>query len=156
MIIRKAEINDKEGIADVLMKSYNINSIEEGSLVFENEINKDCKYIVADNDGKIIGITSWIIRGLPKHQLVELDRISVLPEYKGRGVADKLFEFLKKDAENFYNSKGFKLRKIYLCVHSTNLRAQHFYRKIGFSYEALLINHYYNGVDEMIFSMFLD
>ena len=155
MIIRKAEIDDAKEIAKVLMNSYNINSIEEGISVFENEVNKCSNYIAADNNG-IMGIISWIVRGLPKHQLVELDRIAVLPEYKGKGVSINLFEAMKRDAHDFYKSKGFKLRKLYLCVHATNLRAQSFYKKIGFSYEATLKNHYYNGVDEMIFSIFLD
>jgi len=167
MKIRKAKIEDAEAVANVLMNSYNIKSVEEGIAVFKNEINKGSNYIVAvDNkfnqkineklSEKIIGIISWIVKGLPKHELIELDRIAVLPEYKGKGIAIKLFQFLKKDSTNFYKSKGCKLRKVYLCVHAKNLRAQSFYEKIGFKYEAILKNHYYDGVDEMIFSMFLD
>lgn len=155
MELRKSRIEDAEGIGKVLKQSYNINSIEEGLSVFKDEINKGSNYIVAYDNG-IIGLASWVVRGLPKHQLVELERIAVLPEYKGKGVAIKLFESLREDADNFYKSNGFKLRKVYLCVHATNLIAQSFYKKIGFSYEATLKNHYYNGVDEMIFSLFIN
>ena len=154
MELRKAEIEDAEEIGRVLMQSYNIKSIEEGISVFKDELNKGSNYIVA-YDNNIIGIISWIVRGLPKHELVELDRIAVLPKYKGKGVAMKLFNTLKKDSQEFYKAKGYKLRKIYLCVHANNLRAQSFYEKLGFQYEATLKNHYYNGVDEMIFSLFI-
>lgn len=156
MIIRKAEINDSEGIGNVLMNSYNIDSIEEGITVFKNELAKESNYIVANDKGIIIGIVSWVIRGLPKHGLIELDRIAVLPEYKGKGIASKLFEVLKKQAIDFYELKGCKLRKIFLLTHADNLRAQSFYEKIGFQYEALLKNHYYKGINEMVFGMFLD
>ena len=158
MELRKAEIEDAEEIGKVLMQSYNIKSIEEGIYVFKDEINKGCNYIVAyDNEigGKIVGLISWVVRGLLKHELVELDRIAVLPKYKGKGVAMKLFNTLKKDSQKFYKAKEYKLRKIYLCVHANNLRAQSFYEKLGFQYEATLKNHYYNGVDEMIFSLFI-
>ncbi|MEN9626013.1 MAG: hypothetical protein RL557_341 [archaeon] len=155
MILRKAEINDTEGIGEVLRQSYNIQSTEEGMQVFEDEMRKGSHYIVAFEDSKIAGIASWVVRGLLKHQLAELDRIAVLPEYKGKGIAVELFEYLKKDAQEFYLSKGFTLRKVYLCVHATNARAQQFYKKIGFSHEASLPSHYYDGVDEYVFSMFL-
>ena len=159
MKIRRANIEDANGIGNVLMQSYNINSIEEGISVFKDEINKGCNYIVAyDNksgSSKIVGLISWVVKGLPKHELIELDRVAVLPEYKGKGVAIKLFDELKKDSGEFYKLKGYKVRKIYLCVHGNNLRAQSFYEKLGFQYEALLKDHYYKGVDEIVFSMFL-
>jgi len=56
----------------------------------------------------------------------------------------------------FYNIKGFKLRKLFLQTHVSNVRAQNFYKKIGFFHEATLKDHYYNGEDEMIFSMFFE
>ena len=39
---------------------------------------------MADNDGRIAGIATWQMRGLPKHELCELDRIAVLKEFRGK------------------------------------------------------------------------
>jgi len=154
MIIRNAITEDREGVADVLMQSYNIESAEEGMEVFSNEKKKGSNFIVAEQDGKVVGIASWAIKGLPKHQLAELDRIAVVPECRGKGIARKIFSMLIEEANKFYKEKNKKLRKLYLCTHADNLRAQAFYIKLGFRHEATLKDHYYPGKDEMVFSMF--
>ena len=154
MIIRNAKPEDAEGIANVLAQSYNIDSIEEGKDVFEKETKKEYNYIVAEEEGKIIGITTWQMHGLPKHQLAELDRIAVLPEYRGKGVARQLFAKLLEEASAAYKAKGSNLRKLYLLTHASNARAQAFYKKLGFSHDATLKDHYYEGEDEFVFAMF--
>lgn len=156
MIVRKAELYDAEKIAKVLISSYNMDSIEEGKYIFLDEIKKDHYYIVAEENGEILGIISWRIQGLPKHQLAELYRIAVLPDLRGKGVSKQLFEELIKDIKECYKSNNSKLRKLHLYVHSSNIRAQGFYKKMGFVYEATLKNHYYPGEDEFVFSMFFD
>ena len=69
MKIRKANSKDAKGIANVLVKSYNIKDLKEGISVFKNEVKKNNHYIVAEENGKIIGIVTWIMHGLSKHQL---------------------------------------------------------------------------------------
>ena len=101
MKIRKAISKDIKGIANVLVQSYNIKDLKEGANVFKNETKKYHHYIVAEENGKIIGIVTWLMHGLTKHQLCELDRIAVLPDYRGKGVAKMLFEALIKDANSF-------------------------------------------------------
>ena len=156
MITRKATHGDAEGVANVLMQSYNIKDIKEGIDVFDNEIKKSFNYIVAEEDKKIIGIVTWIVHGLPKHQLCELDRIAVLPEYMGMGVAQELFNALVKDAKEFYEKHNSKLRKLYLLTHADNIRAHKFYEKIGFKHETTLKQHYYKDKDEFVYSIFFD
>lgn len=156
MKYRKADLKDAEGIANVLKNSYNIKTIEEGKRVFLDEINKKITYFVAEDNGKIIGIATWLIHGLPKHQLAELDRIAVLPEQRGKGVAQELFRYLIQDIDKFYKAQNSKLRKLYLMTHSSNARAQAFYKKLGFMHEATLKDHYYKGEDEFVFSMFFE
>ena len=92
MKIRKSTSKDAKGIADILVQSYNIKGLKEGISVFKNEIKKNHNYIVAEESGKIIGLVTWVMHGLPKHELFELDRIAVLPEYRGKGIAQKLFQ----------------------------------------------------------------
>ncbi|MAG91290.1 hypothetical protein CMO83_01280 [Candidatus Woesearchaeota archaeon] len=154
MQIRKASANDAKGIANVLVQSYNIKDIEEGMQVFENETAKFHQYIVAEEDDKIIGIITWIVHGLPKHQLCELDRIAVLPEFRGKGVSKELFNALVENAKIFYERHNSKLRKLYLLTHDDNARAHKFYEKLGFKHETTLKQHYYKDKDEFVFSMF--
>ena len=154
MIIKKAELEDAKGIVKVLMESYNINSIWEGADVFINETEKKHFFLVAEENKEIVGLISWKTHGLLKHELAELSRIAVLSEHRGKGISEKLFEELLKNSKAYYNTKGFALRKLFLQTHLSNVRAQNFYKKLGFNHEATLKNHYYNGEDEMIFSMF--
>ncbi len=154
MKIRKSKSSDTKGIANVLVKSYNIKDLKEGIQVFKNEIKKNHNYVVAEEKGRIIGIVTWIMHGLPKHQLCELDRIAVLPEYRGKGVAHKLFDALVKDAKQFYKKNDSKLRKLYLLTHADNIRAHKFYEKLGFKHETTLKSHYYKDKDEYVYSMF--
>ncbi|MBI2659795.1 GNAT family N-acetyltransferase [Candidatus Woesearchaeota archaeon] len=154
MKIRKATSKDAKGIANVLVQSYNIKNLNEGVEAFKNEIKKNHNYIVAEEKGKIIGIVTWLMHGLPKHQLAELDRIAVLPEFRGKGVSRKLFDFMIKDAKQFYKKSKSKLRKLYLLTHADNERAQKFYEKLGFRHETTLKQHYYKDKDEFVYSMF--
>lgn len=156
MKFRKAAPKDARGIANVLIQSYNIKSLKEGIDVFKSEAKKSHNYIVAEDKGKIIGIVTWLAHGLPKHQLCELDRIAVLPEYRGGGIAKKLFNELIKDAKSFYKKHNQKLRKLYILTHADNIRAQKFYEKLGFNHETTLKEHYYKGKDEFVYSMFFD
>ena len=156
MNIRKATLKDAKGIAEVLIKSYNINNIKEGINVFKSEIKKHHNYIVSEENGKISGIVTWLPHGLPKHQLCELDRIAVLPAYRGKGIARQLFEALVKDAKKYYKKHNSKLRKLYLLTHADNKRAHTFYEKLGFKHETTLKQHYYKNKDEFVYSMFFN
>ena len=156
MQIRKSTPKDAKGIANVLIKSYNIKSLNEGISVFKSETKKLHNYIVAEEKNKIIGIVTWLVHGLPKHQLCELDRIAVLPEYRGKGIAKKLLGALIKDAKQFYKKNNTKLRKLYLLTHADNIRAHKFYEKLDFKHETTLKEHYYKGRDEFVYSMFFD
>ena len=154
MDYRISKEEDAEQIALVLKGCYNIDTIDEGIEVFKNEVNKDHLYIVAEEDNKIIGLTTLIIHGLYKHGLAELDRIAVLPEGRGKGIAVELFNQLVKYGKEKYEEKGYKLRKLYLLTHHDNERAHGFYKKVGLKHETTLKDHYYTDRNEFVFSMF--
>jgi ribosomal protein S18 acetylase RimI-like enzyme len=156
IIIRNAKIEDIEGVAKVLKESYNIDSIEEAKQVFREEIKKGHHYIIAEQLKTILGIVTWTVHDLPKHQLAELNRIAILPEFRGKGVSKLLFNGLIKKCNEFYKQNGSKLRKLYLLTHESNLRAHAFYEKMGFKHETTLGNHYYQEEDEYVYSMFFD
>lgn len=154
MKLKKATKNDVEGIAAVLKSSYNIDSLEEGKKACISELEKGMNYIVAEENGEIIGLTTWIVHGLPKHGLVELDRIAVLPEYRGKGISKELFKALIDDANKELGKDGKKLRKLFLLTHASNKRAHGFYEKMGLVHETTLKKHYYDNEDEWVYSIF--
>jgi len=156
MKVRKATLRDAKGIAIVLVKSYNIKGLEEGINIFKAETKKFHNYMVAEEGSKIVGLVTWVVHGLPKHQLCELDRIAVLPQYRGTGVANKLFEALIKESKSYFKKNKSKLRKLYLLTHADNIRAHKFYEKLGFKHEATLKEHYYKNKDEFVYSVFFD
>lgn len=156
MEFRNATEKDAEQIALVLKECYNIDSVEEGIKVFKEETEKKYHYIIAEEDGKIIGLTTWQLHGLPKHQLCELNRIAVMPDFRGKGVARQLFDALIKSAENEYKKQSSKLRKLYILTHADNKRAQKFYEKMGFRHETTLKQHYYEDKDEFVYTRFFE
>ena len=156
MKFRKANSKDAKGIANVLMQSYNIKDSKEGISIFKNETKKFHNYIVADNGKEIAGIVTWTVHGLPKHQLCELDRIAVLPEFRGEGVAKKLFYALVGNAKSYYKKHNQKLRKLYILTHADNKKAHRFYEKLGLKHETTLKEHYYKNKDEFVYSKFFD
>ena len=153
--LRQAEEKDKKEAAEVLFKNFRIKTVQEAEQVFMEEL-KRYAMIVAVENSKIVGIASWRIHGLPKHQLAECGRVAVLPDHDLQGIKTQLFEKIVQDADKFYKSHGTKLRKIYVYVHSANKRMQNFYSKLGLIKEAELKDHYYKGEDESIYSMFMD
>jgi RimJ/RimL family protein N-acetyltransferase len=152
---RKAEASDAEQAAEVLVKNYNIKNKEEAKDVFIEELSMYNCIVALDKD-KIIGIGCWRVHGLPKHQLAEVGRVATLPGYQGKGNTTAIFEKMVHNADRFYKSHKTKLRKIYAYVHSSNKKAQEFYEKLGLIKEAVLKDHYYEGEDEYVYSMFMD
>lgn len=153
---RIAEEKDSEEIGFVIKECYNIKDVDEGEKTFLNELKKGHRFVVSVYETKIVGIASWISHGLPKHGLAELDRIGLLSEFRGRGVSKFLFEFLLDDIKKFYEEKKCILRKLYLLTHGDNLRAQEFYKSVGFGHETTLKEHYYKGKDECLMSIFFE
>lgn len=154
MISRIGTVSDADGIAEVLMQGYNMETLEEAKTAFLGELSRGHHYIVAEENSKIIGLASWTMHDLPKHGLAELNRIAVLPESRSKGIATALFFALLADAKTFYGSNGQNLRKVYVLTHASNKNAQLFYEKLGFRHEATLKGHYYKGEDELVYSMF--
>ena len=154
IIIRKAKNTDASEIAAVLLDFYNMDDAAEAVHSFESEKNKDYNYIVALENEKIIGLITWLIHGLPKHGLFELDRICLLSESRGKGVGKKLVDALINDARTWFADQGTRIRKLYLLTHEDNTSAHIFYEKVGFTHETTLTGHYYDGKDERVYSLF--
>ena len=154
IVLKEASPKDEIQVADVLLDFYNMDDITEAVETFRSELEKDFHYIVAEEAGKIIGLVTWLMHGLPKHGLFELDRICILSEARGKGVGRKLVDKLIDNASKWYDKKGEKIRKLYLLTHEDNKNAHSFYEKVGFSHETTLKDHYYKGQDERVYVMF--
>ena len=154
ILLREATYHDKDQIAKVLLDFYNMKDADEAAQSFNNELDKDFHYIVAEEAGKIIGLVTWLMHGLPKHGLFELDRICILSEARGKGVGRKLVDKLIDNASKWYDKKGEKIRKLYLLTHEDNKNAHSFYERVGFSHETTLKDHYYKDQDERVYVMF--
>ena len=154
IIFKKATIDDKNEIAKVLLDFYNMSDLNEAINAFSSELEKDFHYIVAVEEDKIIGLVTWLMHGLPKHGLFELDRICILSESRGKGIGSQLVDKLVDDARGWYRQQGESIRKLYLLTHEDNINAHIFYEKIGFKHETTLESHYYGEKDERVYSMF--
>ena len=154
IVIKEATHDDKSQIAEVLLDFYNMSDLNEAINVFLSELEKDFHYIVAVENGKIIGLVTWFMHGLPKHGLFELDRICILSASRGKGVGIMLVDRLVDDARKWYNKMDEDIRKLYLLTHEDNKNAHAFYEKIGFEHETTLKDHYYDNKDERVYSMF--
>ena len=154
IVIKEATHNDKSQIAEVLLDFYNLSDLNEAINAFLSELEKDFHYIVAVENGKIIGLVTWFMHGLPKHGLFELDRICILSSSRGKGVGIMLVDRLVDDARKWYKKLDEDIRKLYLLTHEDNKNAHAFYEKIGFEHETTLKDHYYDNKDERVYSMF--
>ena len=154
IVLRAASYDDKEQIAKVLLDFYNMNDRDEAIKSFISELDKDFHYLVAEENGKIIGLVTWLMHGLPKHGLFELDRICILSDARGKGVGRKLVDRLINDAREWYDKEGGNIRKLYLLTHEDNKNAHAFYEKVGFIHDTTLKDHYYKNQDERVYVMF--
>ena len=153
--IRKAVKKDANQISKVLKEFYNMSNEQEARNAFISEFNKGFHYIVALKDNEVIGIVTWVIHGLPKHGLFELDRICIMTKARGKGIGKRLVNELIDDANYWYKKRNGKARKLYLLTHEDNKNAHIFYERVGFVQETTLKSHYYNNQDERVYSIFL-
>ena len=112
--LKNASRKDAEQVATVMLDFYNMEDELEARNAFISELSKDYKYILAVDKGNIVGLVTWLVHGLPKHGLFELDRICILSESRGRGVGRILVNALIDDARTWYKEQGSKIRKLYL------------------------------------------
>ena len=155
LLIRNAKEEDALQIADVLLDFYNMDDQEEAKKVFFNELEKEFHYIVAIENNEILGLVTWLVHGLPKHGLFELDRICILGSSRGKGIGKKLVNALIEDANGWYINRNEQARKLYLLTHEDNTNAHLFYERVGFKHETTLKDHYYKNQDERVYTIFL-
>ena len=162
--IRKATPDDAPCIAEVLriVTSERIHSaileawpVEEQRAYLQSLSDREAFHVaISVPDGRIVGYQSLDRYSsiLPATSHVAGAGTFVLPEVRGFGVADALWEATRA----FAISAGY--RKIVVMVRGSNLRAQAFYRNAGFTEcgrlrEQVLVDGTYD--DEVVLECFL-
>ena len=108
-MIRKANLNDAENIAQILIHSWQINF---NNIVPEDYLNKMSVYKITKGIKKSLGVNTLFVyeidnamvafagcgsnrlQGHPEFE-TELHAIHVLPDQKGKGIGKDLFEIVK-------------------------------------------------------------
>ncbi len=103
-------------------------SIEEQTKKFEKSVNSD-NFVVAIQDGKVVGFCRFVYDNLfsPNIDYVdcELTAIYVHPDFKGKGIGTKLFQYV---LDRFNNQN--KATMILWCL-ADNINSIKFYKHMG-------------------------
>ncbi len=121
LIIRRMRLEDctqVHGIEEMVFPTpWSLRDFEK-----EMTVNRCARYLVAEEDGKIVGFAgAWMI--LDESHMTN---IAVLPEYRGRGIGRRLMESLMQYASNLGVSY------MTLEVRAGNEKAQALYASLGF------------------------
>jgi N-acetylglutamate synthase-like GNAT family acetyltransferase len=154
--VRKATLRDSRMISELLVKKYKFETLAEASRAFCLEYRQRHHFRIAESDGRTLGILSWRPQGTLQHGVVELVRLAVVSDYPDpRQVKEELFDVMIAEADFIYRQHGVRLRKIFSMIHADAKHIKKFYLDKGMQQEAVLHNHFYNGRDELVFSLFL-
>jgi ribosomal-protein-alanine N-acetyltransferase len=138
LILRTYVPQDLDAIVEIEMKAFTVGPYSRRML---QRVLKEGGSIsvVAEVDSVIAGYA--VLLPLNRNQ-ADIETIAVLPEFHGKGIADRLIEYLEKEAFE----KGFS--EIILEVRDRNFRAISFYRRHGYheiSHIPGFYHEYYDG-----------
>lgn len=133
MIIRIATVQDKENVLKLFdefglfLKASDVPS-EKGGIIFDEIISRnDTKIFVAEEAGKLLGVTTLYLLPNLRHGWYQghVEDFFVTAENRGKGVGKKLFIEVKE----YCRSNGIKVIKLASGNELTN--AHTFYEKNG-------------------------
>lgn len=157
MKIRTIQESDISQIVDLLLPMWIDHAKKAPQLLDNNyiknyDVNKYCRRAIEDSRqeifiaealGVVVGLARAEIESSPGmygvKEIMYFDDLVVHPDYRRKGIADKLVEARLEYAKK----KG--IRKIYSKVYSFNEPAQNLLKKHGFND---VYRHYYKFLDE--------
>jgi len=135
--IRPIQAADNEPIAAIIQRSLlEFNAAKPGTMYFDPTVHHtseyfqkdDCEYFVAELDGKIVGGAGYFTTpGLPEG-VVELVRLYLAPEARGKGIG----KFLILHCESAARLRGY--HRMYLETTKELNIAVPLYEKLGYHY----------------------
>jgi ribosomal protein S18 acetylase RimI-like enzyme len=142
MLIREASTNDIAVLHEIFQELHKIH-FENRPDIFSVDGNpytekfikkmlrdKSKKIIVAEENTYVIGLCAFSLNDnayQTRKKQILIDDIYVVPDYRRKGVAKALFNYVKSLAEKE------KYEKIDLTVWNFNKEAQSFYESLGFT-----------------------
>ena len=153
IIIRKADENDKDAVAEIaalgwmpIYNGYRMALTDEiySKVYTEDPIEikmekmkkavLDDRVFVAEIDGVVCGFASYMIEG----EIGALKENAVHPDYKGRGIAGMLYERLIK----LFRESGCSVARVMTGLDEAHAPARRAYEKLGFSKNTSSVTYY--------------
>jgi RimJ/RimL family protein N-acetyltransferase len=130
-----ADIEQFSDVTDVVMRERAYLALVEGFPIDEvaafvaRNVRLGNPQLVADDAGRIVGWCDIRRETIPVYAHVGHLGMGLLPEYRGRGIGERLI-LASIDA-----ARAAGLERIELTVYGRNVRAAALYRKVGFVHE---------------------
>lgn len=88
------------------------------------------QYFIAKFGNDIVGYILWMEKGgFRKEAVWELEQIAVLPEYRGKGIGEKMIKESFENIKKYTHARGSKIKLILITTSAENL-AQKIYSKV--------------------------
>jgi GNAT superfamily N-acetyltransferase len=135
MIIRESNTNDIESIVDFQFQmaketeglDLNLERLRKGVAAVYADAHKGT-YYVAEYEGKVVAslLTTFEWSDWRNGQVIWIQSVYVLPEFRGKGVYKQMYQFLRNKVEKDPDLLGLRL-----YVEKNNKIAQQVYKKSG-------------------------
>ena len=147
----KGILNEPNSFLEMSSGEFTHTIDEEKEFLQSFKVSKNSKFIIAEENGKVIGSLNCKGSDRVKIKHNTVLGMSVKEEYRDKGIGSKLLEY----AIDWAKSTGI-VKRIELHVFETNSRAIHLYKKYGFEIEgekkrAIKINDEY--INELIMAL---
>ena len=141
MEIRQAKKQDLKGLIEVYKEVFTVHNIftksEEDILKYWEAVKAEPDdFIVAVEDGKIVGGCLVLMKSFEGHTLARIKHLAVSEAYQTKGTGKALME----KAEEMIGTA-----KIEIHVAESEKEAIAFYEKLGYKQEGVLSDHFRKG-----------
>lgn len=141
MEVRQAKKEDLKGLIEVYKEVFTVHNIftkgEEEILKYWETVKAEPDdFIVAVEDGKVVGGCLVLMRSFQGHTIARIKHLAVAENHQKKGVGKALIE----KAEEIIGTA-----KIEIHVAESEKEAIAFYEKLGYKQEGVLSNHFRKG-----------
>lgn len=136
---RDMEEKDLDEIIELEHKCFTV-PWSKDAFVSEISQNRFAKYIILEEEGKIIGYCgAWLVV-----DEAHITNVAILPEFRGRGLGEALMNAMIDICRRKH------IERMTLEVRKSNTVAQSLYKKLGFQEGAIRKNYYSDNQEDAI------